>query len=747
MAENPDFQWARFYYPDILEALLLWKSGAWPEHTETDPNDPVVQLLRLFALVGHGAAVRLDHVARELYLPTLRLRPSMVALARLVDYRLAPPVPAQADIVADLSSAASAGTRLVRARSRFSNGGTPELPAVLFEYISDTDLLLTVDSGVYAFGSYLGSVSSPGNPQELLEVADHTADPVGAVLFDGVAGDLVGANRQGLLWWHPDLMFDRISVTLPTPSAHVLEVRWEYYDDSRILQPDLVLDLGGTIGLVVNTLVGRVQASQGLDVLVTCLRTGQQEWLQTTSGGGESVSTTGTLGQTTVSTNPADYLVQTFWPELPDLEDGTNDLAAAGEVLFTLPQGPSRRWAKFTPIDADGDTLPTGFYVRARITAVSGINPPVFDEASQPPGTTWSVMVPVLQGRQHIERVGTTDAGSAGQTFELPRAPLLSLDSVTLSDGPWGRVENFLSSNAFDRHFTLDEQPDGTQLLTFGNGVSGKIPPASSPVTVAYRVGGELPGNLGPGAITRDRSGNSKLKGVRNPRAATGWVEQEGTTEASLDRTRVAVPASLRAGGRAVTPADIEALAIAFRTASGAQLAERALAIQEGNGPKTVALVVAAPGGLAPTQAELAELDTYFNGRLVGLQRLGGVLLTNMELAAESFTPRVIAVTATVSVLADFAAGAQQRIEAALGAKLRPGAKRLVLDSNGLWVESEEFQWRFGGTVSRAFLFTVISTAIPGVVNVALAVPAADVALADRELPVPGAFAITVVSI
>ena len=52
--------------PEILEALLRFKAGAWPEHTETDPNDPVVQLLRLFALVGHGQAVRLDHVAREL---------------------------------------------------------------------------------------------------------------------------------------------------------------------------------------------------------------------------------------------------------------------------------------------------------------------------------------------------------------------------------------------------------------------------------------------------------------------------------------------------------------------------------------------------------------------------------------------------------------------------------------------------------------------------------------------------------
>ena len=741
MAENPDFQWSRFYYPDILAALLRFKSGAWPEHTETDPNDPVVQLLRLFALVGHGQAVRLDHVARELYLDTLRLRPSMIALARLVDYQLAAPVPAAADIVADLSSSAVVGARIVKARSRFSNGATAELPAVLFEYVTDADLVLTRASGSYAFGSYLATA---GPPQFFDEVHDHTASPSSAALFDGTSGDLPANNLGGLLWWHPELMFDQIAVVVATPSADVVEVRWEYFDDRRIMAPDEVFDLGGTIGLRVDTLVGATVGSQGLDVLVTCLRTGQQEWLQTTSGGGEAVVTTGTLGQTTVSTNPADYAVQTFWPELPGVADGTLALSRSGEVTWALPQGPSRRWAALTPTDDEGDALQTGFYVRARITSASGTTAPVLDAATEPPQTTWSVLVPVLQGRQFVERVGTTDAGSPGQSFTLQRAPLLSLDRVTLSDGPWGRVDNFLSSNAFDRHFTLIEQPDGSQVLTFGNGVNGKIPPAASPVTVAYRVGGDLPGNLGAGAITRDRSGNSKLKNVRNPRDADGWVAQEGTSDESLNRTRVAVPASLRAGDRAVTPADIEALTIAFRTAAGAQLAERALAIQEGNGPKTVALVVAAPGGVAPTQPELDELDAYFNGRLVGLQRIGGKLLANMELTAESFTPRSIDVTANIDVLADFADGAEQRIAAALGAKLSPGAKRLVLDDDGVWVESEAFQWSFGGTVSRAFLFTVISTAIPGVVNVALAAPIADVALAARELPVPGTLSIAV---
>ena len=127
-------------------------------------------------------------------LDTLRLRPSMIALARLVDYQLAPPVPAAVDIVADLSSSAGIGDRIVKARSRFSNGATPELPAVLFEYVSDDDLLLTQATGSYGFGSYLATASSP---QTFDEVLDHTAAPGAAVLFDGSTGFVPAANLGG----------------------------------------------------------------------------------------------------------------------------------------------------------------------------------------------------------------------------------------------------------------------------------------------------------------------------------------------------------------------------------------------------------------------------------------------------------------------------------------------------------------------------------------------------------------------
>ena len=375
MANNPDFQWSRFYYPDILEALILFKAGVWPEHTETDPHDPVVQLLRLFALVGHQQAVRLDHVARELYLPTARLRSSLVALGALMDYRLALAVPAAADVVADLNGAVAPAGRLVKAHSRFATEGSGSSPAIEFEYDADADLAAVDGTGTWQLADWL---NDPGAPDIL--------DPGGSggtILFHAApvtAADLWGAtivppnDSGGLIWMNSDLMFDRIGIENTSAWVGLTDLRWEYYDDSRVSPPDSVVDNTGTITLDVSTLVGAASDSDGLSVLVICLRTGVQEWLETVTAGGQVVTTTGTLGQTTVSTNAGDYTVRTYWPELPDVVDGTvvagAPLAAAGTVQWTLPQGADRRWAKIT-LD-DGATTRTGYAIRARKVDSSG---------------------------------------------------------------------------------------------------------------------------------------------------------------------------------------------------------------------------------------------------------------------------------------------------------------------------------------------------------------------------------------
>jgi hypothetical protein len=535
------------------------------------------------------------------------------------------------------------------------------------------------------------------------------------------------------------LMFNKVGITPSVAAADLTTLRWEYYDDLRELPPDAAAAIGGGVRFKVDTVVGSSPAT-GLTVIATCLRTGATETLAVTWNGSWNQAEAGMLGQAAVSTTVGDYLIACSWPELPELEDGTAGLTVDEDLTFTLPQDTDRRWAPTTVGGA------AGYWIRGRVAVVGGApTAPTVSAVATPRKTTWSVLVAVRQGRQVEDRIGTTDDGSPDQAFTLTLAPFLELVSLTVDGDPWTVASNFLSSAAWDKHATLVEQPDGSWVVTFGDGVNGKIPGASAPVVATYRIGGDLSGNVGASSITRDRSGNGRLKNVRNPRAATGWIPQEGTTAASLADLRVAIPASLRALERAVTPEDCETLALEFTTADGSAVAVRALAVEEGAGPKTVLLVVVGPGGTAPTADDLAELAAFYNGTTRGLQRIGGALLANQSLTAQAFTPLAVDVTATVTVLADYSDGAEAAITTALASILSPLATRQVRNSDGVWEASTSYLWDFGGTLSRVSLMSAIVTAAEGVVNVTLTTPAVDLTLGAYELPTPGTIAIVVV--
>ena len=722
----PDFTYSAFYYQQQLEALLRLKATSWPEHTETDAHDPAVQLLRLWALVGHLQACRLDHTARELYLPTLRLRSSLIALARLVDYELDPPTPSEVDLLASISGKLTTSTTLVKAHNTFGTSG-----GVLFEFNSDDEL----------------AAGPTGSPQVFEDdggtFTDRTAGlPVTPWGAGPVENDALLFRSGGAV------MFDRLA--LEVGDADGFTVRWEYHDDLRALEPDLVAVLGGGLRFLVGTAIGTTPAD-GLTVTITCKANG----VSTTGvvyydpgapgGPANTVEIATFLGQGSPSGSVGDYLISGEWFELPDLVDGTEGLTTSGTVAWSFPQDEDRRWAP-------SDSAATGsddYEVRARVVDPAAATAPLLDGVSEARKTAYAVLIPVQQGQRVEDKLGTTD-GSASQWFELAREPFMALVGVTVNGVDWTQVATFLQASSLDRVFTLRERPDGAWRLTFGDGTNGKIPDSSVQVVATYRIGGDTSGNVGINAITRDRSGNSKISAVANPRAATGWVAAEGSDEASLDVAREAVPASLHTLQRAVTPDDCADLALEFTTADGSQVAERVLALEEAYGLKTIGLVVVGPAGTVPTTSDLAELDAYFNGDLVGLQRLGGVLLANHELTSEPVVLRSIDVTATITVLADYADSAKAKIEAALQSILHPLAKRMLQDDSGAWAESTSYLWEWGdngGEVARGMLIAAIVTSANGIANVAIAVPAADVSLAAGELPTVGALSITIVSL
>ena len=95
----PQFDFSSFYYAQLLEALIAFKRVNVPEHTDESPQDPLIQALRAFALVGHLNNVNVDTVANESTLPTSRLPETIRNMLRLIDYELASASPSSADVL------------------------------------------------------------------------------------------------------------------------------------------------------------------------------------------------------------------------------------------------------------------------------------------------------------------------------------------------------------------------------------------------------------------------------------------------------------------------------------------------------------------------------------------------------------------------------------------------------------------------------------------------------------------------
>lgn len=725
MPDARDFPFALFYQPETLRYLREAKRRDLPEHTEADPRDPLNAMIGLMALVSHLQAVRTDHVAREGFVGTARLRSSMIALGAAVDYRLAGPTPAEAELLATLTTTWSGSQTVIRAHSQFGTSG-----GLVYEYDSDEDL----------------TVEDPGT---LTIIEDD-----GGTLSEYVLGDSLwgGAPASGdaLYFGHPSAMFDGFDLEqTSTGGVLVVDGVWEYYDDLREVAPDRAVPSGGNIVFSVNTALTGSETipaapyPNGASVVVTCLRTGVSQTLTTSGNATQIATSSGLMGQTVASSNAADYLVRVAWPMVPDLTepDGVaanyGDIDTDGAYGWTIPQDADRRWAS---TEVNGTS---GYWVRYRVVSVSVGSLTRAIDSIDASASEWAVLADIRQGRRVEEILGVA-TGAASESWTLASAPLISIADVSVNDESWSEVRTFLDASPFDRVYTAIEQPDETVAITFGDGERGRLLPAAATVRVAYRVGGDVSGDVDPGAINRDRTGNSRVRSVTNPRAASGWVAAEGSTEADLNRLRAAIPASLRTRGRAVTADDVAALAIAFRTADGSAPVARVLALEEGAGPKTVQIVAVGPGGLAPSAADLVELEEYFRGTTLGWETTGGVALANMQVEAVGYTPNAIDATVTLYVKAGFGAAAEVSAPALLRDLLSPLAVALDVQADGTLAPSEDWQWSWGGTVTEAAISARLVLGTRGAYSATFS-GFSTVILASDELPVPGTITVSVV--
>ncbi len=177
----------------------------------------------------------------------------------------------------------------------------------------------------------------------------------------------------------------------------------------------------------------------------------------------------------------------------------------------------------------------------------------------------------VTEGRTVAREVlGSGDATTAGQTFQLRSSPLTyypgsppkSTLNVFVNGIPWTEAESFYGAAPDAQVFVVRRDPSQNTTVLFGDGVHGaRLPTGIGNVTATYRFGNAAgQGAAPPGATTLATivTPQPGLSSIRNPLAVT-----PGDAPATAAEIQSGGPASVQSFGRAVSLHDFEAIAIA----------------------------------------------------------------------------------------------------------------------------------------------------------------------------------------
>lgn len=174
-------------------------------------------------------------------------------------------------------------------------------------------------------------------------------------------------------------------------------------------------------------------------------------------------------------------------------------------------------------------------------------------------------------GASHREVLGSGDASSAFQRFELRQMPLTHVSAPVPSGAEstlelrvggvkWQEAPGFYSLGPDDRSYVLDRDQDGTTRVLFGDGQRGaRLPTGTENVTAGYRVGVGSEGLVSASAISLLATRHLGVREVVNPLPSRGAEDPEGR-----DQIRRHAPLTVLTFERVVSLQDFEDFARAF---------------------------------------------------------------------------------------------------------------------------------------------------------------------------------------
>ena len=245
MASNittPDFNYAKFYYPEILQDLIQYWRQNMPELNDEDPVEPLQQLLRAFAYAAHNNNVHLDMVAKERFLPTASLRESVRAQLSLIGVELAQATPASGMLLLELTQPFTIESLAVPVLSQFASTGNAEASGILFEALT----ALTVPASIAP--QYVRSYDA----SEATWTEHIPGTPFTPWAGTPTAGDLLYVGHSGVLW-------NELAIDIEAGSTGISAGVWEYYDgnyNDATPDTDSVVNNGSDLTLSLNTWLG-----------------------------------------------------------------------------------------------------------------------------------------------------------------------------------------------------------------------------------------------------------------------------------------------------------------------------------------------------------------------------------------------------------------------------------------------------------------------------------------------------------
>jgi uncharacterized phage protein gp47/JayE len=298
-------------------------------------------------------------------------------------------------------------------------------------------------------------------------------------------------------------------------------------------------------------------------------------------------------------------------------EDETQQLALAG-MLTVIPAADSQPLARFDNplywlrgrLKEDGppdETTIDNIYTNAVWASQwqTYTDSPLGVSTGAPNQIFQFNQIPILPGQEiEVQELSAPRANTEWRTLAMQVVPddpniVTELESLLAAEGPqtdiilgnvhlvrdssksviavwvqWQEEQNFFDAGPDDRVYVLDH---AMGRLFFGDGDAGMIPPQSAAIQgTSFRSGGGLAGNVTEGVITQLLGAVSGVQGVTNPRAAEGGADGE-----TLEEYQLRAPSMLRNRGRAIVPADYEAMA---QEASAGVAVARAIATLDSSG-------------------------------------------------------------------------------------------------------------------------------------------------------------------